>query len=406
MVKSASFFFAILLFKQPLPAQNQGLYPFSLTGHIQGKDSGYVYLNYIPNGNLGIVDSCKLMNGNFIYKGMVTEPTLAWFETFGCNRAYERGNSIQFYIEPGDMKIKATIHDFDHLKLSGSKSENEHQQLIKLEATLDSGIQIAYGGWSTYAREMENEKKNHADSARLAMCQNKIDSTKAEIGKLNRRLYQIDSGFIRNNPDSYVAAEWLFYQNASRLSFISYQDMYANLSERIKQSFPGKKIKFEIEKEKYMAIGTPVQLFTAIDSKGDTIRLADYKARKYILLDFGASWCAPCRQIIPSLKKEYAKYRSLLEIISIANQEEEVQWWKTVADDKLEWPQIIENSKKKPLEPASGSISDSYYISTIPSLILIDKNLRIVGKYGGFFSSTPDYFVDLTRKLNELFTPY
>jgi thiol-disulfide isomerase/thioredoxin len=406
VVKSACFFFVIFLFQESLAAQKQGLYPFTLTGHINGKDSGYVYLNYIPNGAMGLMDSCKLTNGNFIFKGTVTEPTIAWFETFGWNRPYEAGNVTQFYIEPGDMKLTATVHDFNNLKLSGSKSENEHKQLIQLEASTNSDMELAYDSLRTYTRDVENEKKNLADSGRLAESQRQIDSTKVQIEKLNKTLFQIDSGFIKNNPDSYVSAEWLYYQNASQLSFLSFQDMYGNLSERIKQSFPGKKIKFEIEKEKNMAVGTPVQLFTAIDSKGDTIRLADYKNKKYVLLDFGASWCSPCRQIIPSLKKEYSKYLSSLEIISIANQDEEDQWWKAVADDKLEWPQIIENSKKRPLEPVSGSISDSYYISTIPSLILIDKNLRIIGKYGGFFASKPDYIVELDQKLKELHTPF
>ena len=69
----------------------------------------------------------------------------------------------------------------------------------------------------------------------------------------------------------------------------------------------------------------------------------------------------------------------------------------------MAWPQIIENKNKRPLESVNGSISDMYYISTIPSLILLDKNLKIIGKYGGFYYSNNTYMLDLQQKLNEIF---
>ena len=193
----------------------------------------------------------------------------------------------------------------------------------------------------------------------------------------------------------------LAHSGVSWIAFPSLDSLYSKFPEYIKQSFPGKSIKLDIDRDKALAVGNDAKLFIAIDSKGDTIKLSNYRTRKYVLLDFGASWCSPCRSIIPLLKKHYATYSSQLEIVSIANQNEENDWRKAI-EDSTKWPQIIENNNLKPIEPSTSSISDMYYISTIPSLILLDKDLKIVGKYGGFYYSNTAYMRDLELKLAEV----
>jgi thiol-disulfide isomerase/thioredoxin len=190
--------------------------------------------------------------------------------------------------------------------------------------------------------------------------------------------------------------------NVSWIAFPSLDSLYSRFPEYIKQSFPGKNIKFDIDRDKAISVGSDAKLFIAIDSKGDTIKLSDYRTRKYVLLDFGASWCHPCRSLIPLLKKQYATYSSNLEIVSIANQKEVNDWRKAIVEDSTKWPQIIENNNLMPIEPSTSTISDMYYISTIPSLILLDKDLKIVGKYGGFYYSNTAYMRDLELKLAEV----
>ena len=113
-------------------AQNQGKHPFSLTGTIEDMDSGYVYLYYVPNGEMGITDSCKLTAGHFVFNGTVTEPTKAQFRTFGFGGKFDEGNYTEFYIEPGDLKLFATKKHFSTLKLTGSASDSDRIRLEKL----------------------------------------------------------------------------------------------------------------------------------------------------------------------------------------------------------------------------------------------------------------------------------
>jgi thiol-disulfide isomerase/thioredoxin len=232
------------------------------------------------------------------------------------------------------MRLMASINAFAQLTLTGSPAEIDRRKLVEL----NKGVQ---------------DEKARA---------------------------RIDSLFAVQHLNSYVVAEQVS-QGSMRFGSIEY--MYGRFTKTIRESFPGKNLRFEIEKEKHIAIGRTAGNFVAIDHKGDTIRLSDYAGKKYVLLDFGASWCAPCRRILPQLKRVYAGHASELEIISISNQEEEDDWWKSVANDSLAWPQILENKNHPVIFSNGRSISDAYYVDGIPALVLIDKHSKIIGKFGG-----------------------
>jgi thiol-disulfide isomerase/thioredoxin len=405
-MKQLIFFFAASLsFGNFSNAQTLTLHPFTLEGNIKGKDSGYVYLNYIPDGNMGITDSCEVKKGYFVFKGNIAEPTKAFFSTFNNlnpNDIYDETDIEEFYIEPTKMKLSAKINQFRTLQLTGSVSQDEKVKLEKLKVPIDKIIQPIEDSMNRYGKQYRDLKKNKSDSATLKIALQKWNMYTDSAILIYKRKYILDSTFIIENPNSYVAADMLSRASVEWIAFPSLESLYVKLPERIKQSFPGQKIKYEIDKGKYISVGSLANNFIATDSKGDTIRLADYKGKKYVLLDFGASWCSPCRHLIPELKKEYDKYDTALEIISIANQDQEEDWRKAIADDKMEWPQIIENKKMMPIEPSGKTITDMYYVDGIPALILIDKNLKIIGKYGGFYGSKYSYFLDLKKELNKI----
>jgi thiol-disulfide isomerase/thioredoxin len=402
-VKFTFIFIAGLLIQVLTSAQSQGQHIFRLTGTIEDMDSGYVYLNYLPNGGMGIMDSTRVNAGRFVFNGTVTEPTEAWFSTFGFSGIPDEKNLTQFYIEPGDIKLFATKNHFKTLKLIGSAADSDRVRLEKLEEHVYEEIGAADASYRHYDEEYRIEKNNKSTTGRLSFLKLMKDSTSDLLDKLYKKKATIDSVFIIENPDSYVAADMLAHSRVSWIAFPSLDTLYSRFPDYIKQSFPGKSIKLDIDREKADAVGNDAMLFMAVDNKGDTIKLSNYKTRKYVLLDFGASWCRPCREIIPLLKKYYTTYSSRLEIVSIANQNEENDWRKAIMEDSTEWPQIIENSNLKPIEPTNSSISDMYYISGIPSLILIDKQLKIIGKYGGFYYSNARYMRDLEQKLAEIF---
>ena len=93
--------------------------------------------------------------------------------------------------------------------------------------------------------------------------------------------------------------------------------------------------------------------------------ISDNLGKRYTIIDFWASWCAPCRNEIPNLKKIYEKYSSEgLQIISISIDKNKEDWSKALEEEKFQWPQFIDN----------GDFADIYNIRFVPAVFLVDEN--------------------------------
>lgn len=118
--------------------------------------------------------------------------------------------------------------------------------------------------------------------------------------------------------------------------------------------------------------------FSGINSTGQIIKLSDYKG-KYVLLDFWASWCRPCRAFNPDLVKLYKLYKSeQIEFIGIAHDVGKENKWRTaiLKDNISIWPQILD-----------VNISSEYSVYSIPVMILIDPSGQIIHRFGGMAQS-------------------
>ena len=141
-----------------------------------------------------------------------------------------------------------------------------------------------------------------------------------------------------------------------------------------------------VKASKVMA-GMPVPQVAYNDPEGKPISIASYKG-KILLLDFWASWCGPCRQSIPKVKKLYEKYGSSgFDVLSISIDDNEQAWRKAMAVEKMPWKQVLSPNKKETMS--------AFLFSIIPSLYLIDKEGKIVKFYAG-------YTEDLEKKLQEI----
>ena len=124
--------------------------------------------------------------------------------------------------------------------------------------------------------------------------------------------------------------------------------------------------------------------FNTQDINGNKISLADYKG-KYVLLDFWASWCVPCRKGNPHLKELYSKYRDKgFEVIGVSDDDRNPEAWKTaVAKDGLPWQHVLRGFKIVNGAPdRTNDINEGFNISTLPTQILIDRTGTIIARYG------------------------
>lgn len=363
--------------------------PFVLKGKLKGKYTGYGYLNYISRDR-GLTDSCLIIKGHFILKGMISEPCYASFSTFNIDNKsgfYDLNNIMEFYLESSVMKLSVTVDHFDSFQLEGSKTDKDRLLLLKLEEPINSLIKPINAKCLTELTEYQKERKKKTDTARINSLSAMLKTLYKQLEPLYAKRRIIDSLFINNHPFSFVAADMLWHKvRGGEIKLATLETLYNRFPLQIKETLPGRGILNVIEAGKAIRVGDSAKIFIALDEKGDTVRLTDYKGKKYILLDFWASWCAPCRENIPLLIDIYKKYSDKMEIISIANQEQEDEWKKAISNEMKKWVQILEN---KSLYPSRELISELYHINTIPFLILIDTNLNIIGRFGSGANTKP-----------------
>lgn len=375
---------------------------FVLKGKIKGQDSGFLKLSYAGAGGKFVQDSVAIKDGSFEFKGKLNEPVMAYFTGAVKSRAMDDPNTGSFFLEPGNLTMEVTAGDFKNLKLKGSKTQDEVKalsirkkpytdQLSLLSAAYDKANTVYIDARRAGKPETELEALKEAATA----AKDKMDPFREEMGK-------IDMEFIKTHPDSYYTAYALRWK-VSSLPLAESKTLYAKLSDRIKQSSYGKEIAKEIKSLEGGSPGSPASMFSSADINGQPLSLADFKGKKYVLLDFWASWCVPCRKGNPHLLSLYSKYKDKgLEIIGVSDDDSNHEAWKkAVAQDNIGvWKHVLRGLKRVGnTYDKSEDISEPYAIHTLPTKILIDKEGMIIGRYGG--GGENDEAMD--KKLAEIF---
>ncbi|HEY8970280.1 MAG TPA: redoxin domain-containing protein, partial [Puia sp.] len=152
--------------------------------------------------------------------------------------------------------------------------------------------------------------------------------------------------------------------------------------------------------------GSMAKDFTAKELGGGTLSLSSLKG-KYVLIDFWASWCVPCRKSMPHVKELYAEYKDKgLEVIGVSDDDRDsTAWKKALAKDGTGiWHNVLRGLDMEKIqrgEKNDKDISEKFGIHSLPTKILIDRDGRIIGRYD---KGTDEEAAELDRKLAEVLT--
>lgn len=192
---------------------------------------------------------------------------------------------------------------------------------------------------------------------------------------------KLDFDFARKHPNSLKALE-IMKINVSRFTGMNFYDtfveVFQNFSPEVKNSEKGKEMLERLKYFKQSKVGSIAPAFTLKDNNGQMVSLSDFKGKNYILIDFWASWCAPCLEELPYIKELYKKYHQQgFEIISVTQDKEADLWKKAISKEKIEaWKHLSVTENKT-------TIINDYFVFGIPHKVLIDKNGVIIGKWKG-----------------------
>lgn len=339
---------------------------FLLRGKVIGRDTGRLILRYIDYKSKWVRDTTYLKDGRFEFIGEIYEPTYATINGYSNYINFYDANDVGIFLEPTIQSISLVENDYEDAKMEGSKTQTEASFL---KAQIDS-VKLKTQDLSDELLKTKKELFSEKDDRLKILKKEKFDSLHKKLQPSNKEIDNVVISFISNYPDSYVSANRL-YHLISTLSLDSAELLYNGLTDRIKNSKDGKWDSVEINKKKQNAIGVNAPDFNAKTTNGKRITLLEFKG-KFVLLDFWASWCLPCREAIPSLKNLYRQYHLKgLEIITISIDKTTKAWQKAVREEKISnWYNVHSNEE----------ISKNYINvnEPIPSQVLINRNGKII----------------------------
>ncbi len=361
---------------------------YKVSGTISGLPEGAV-IQLVPEShkNEKPLAEVPIKEGKFEFVGTQKEPLGVYIMVKGSYGSYK------FILDNSDISLMGSVkaetqngnqsYDFENMTTSGSNLTKLYYEKIAPHSALDGQYQAI--------------QKNNAEVLKKIM-----DARKAKNETLQKELNSSEAGMklasdekeffsnvektvnkiILDNKDSW----WGPFLLVDMMSYFTpeQKSTYEQFSTEAKNSYYGKLVKDELYPKDLT--GTKVPDFT-VKNGNKTLALKDLiKGKKYIIIDFWASWCVPCRHEIPNLKKLYALYASKgLQIISISIDKKESDWQKAYEQEKMPWLSYLDRT----------GAANTYNVKLIPAMFLIDSNGTLISdKLRG---------ETMTEKLKELF---
>lgn len=324
---------------------------YTLTGHIEGlPDSTHVQLIPVSHYNEKPLADTVIVNGEFTFTGKMDEPRAVLLlvkDAYGSRRLMLENTAIEVSGTVTATDNNGTpSYDLDRLSVSGSPLSTRYDSLMSVREQMDALFKA---------------------NATLYK-----DSTMEARAAANHKFFAtVDSTFhaaVLSQKDSY----WGPLLMISLTSYLDkgQQAWYDELSDAAKASYYGQKVKEEL----YPAgkVGSAVTEFTVKDNDGKEVTLASLReGKKYVLIDFWASWCNPCRKEIPNLKNLYKLYGDKgFQIVSISIDKKKAEWEKALEEEQLPWPNFLDET----------GVADLYKVRFVPTMYLIDAQGTLVGE--------------------------
>jgi peroxiredoxin len=347
------FFAGCLLAALPFALRAQTGYNYTITGVVKDMGVQHVYLSYMKGENV-VVDSAEVKGATYTVNGYVDGGKVVMLKSGDFDALPTRDNMLSVFLMPGENFTITHTRIFSNAVITGSVANTEYKKLLARE--------------KAFAGDPKDEKESvYGDYMR------ENPSSPLLIFAFNNYV---------GDPRTLQAAD----VPRTRALFNMLSDSVRNLaSSKAFQQRLNNMVTFD----QGVAIGKQAPDFTQNDTAGHPVSLSAFRG-KYVLLDFWASWCGPCRADNPNVVAAYHKYHGKgFEILSVSLDQQEKAWKKAIRDDRLAWTHVSD------LKYWDNALVKLYGVQGVPQNFLIDPQGKIIAR--GLRGE------DLEKKLGEIY---